>query len=127
MLAFDDGVHLLGTEIHLVQRLANEHPEVTVVSLDPLVCPCSTMFRIDAPHLRGITMQLLERELPKRGVQSRRATVRLRDLASFEGVFLSNALGVAIVSEVDDVLVPLHEERFETIAAAYAEVAWDTI
>jgi hypothetical protein len=72
-------------------------------------------------------MQLLERELPEQGVQSRRATVRLRDLASFEGVFLSNARGVAIVSEVDDVMVPLHEERFETIAAAYAAVAWDTI
>jgi quinolinate synthase len=41
----------VATEIHLVQRLAAEHPEVTVVSLDPLICPCSTMFRIDAPHL----------------------------------------------------------------------------
>ena len=81
----------------------------------------------DAPHLRGITMQLLERGLPERGVQSRFATVRLRDLASFEGAFLSNARGVAIVSEVDDVAVPWHEERFETIAAAYAGVAWDTI
>ena len=81
----------------------------------------------DAPHLRGITMQLLERELPERGVRSRRATVRLRDIASFEGAFLSNARGVAIVSEVDDVMIPLHEARFEAIAAAYAEVAWDTI
>ncbi|HVL27979.1 MAG TPA: quinolinate synthase NadA [Acidimicrobiales bacterium] len=41
----------VGTEIHLVQRLAAEHPDRTVVSLDPLVCPCSTMFRIDAAHL----------------------------------------------------------------------------
>ena len=41
----------IGTEIHMVQRLAVEHPDKTVVSLDPLVCPCSTMFRIDAPHL----------------------------------------------------------------------------
>jgi hypothetical protein len=72
-------------------------------------------------------LQLLERELRERGVQSRRATVRLRDLASFKGAFLSNARGVAIVREVDDVMVPQHEERFETIAAAYAKVAWDTI
>ena len=35
----------------MVQRLAHDHPDKTVVSLDPLVCPCSTMFRIDAPHL----------------------------------------------------------------------------
>ncbi len=41
----------IGTEIHMVQRMANEHPDKTIVSLDPLVCPCSTMFRIDAPHL----------------------------------------------------------------------------
>ncbi|MCA1694003.1 MAG: quinolinate synthase NadA [Actinobacteria bacterium] len=41
----------IGTEIHLVHRLAAEHPDKTVVSLDPLVCPCSTMFRIDGPHL----------------------------------------------------------------------------
>ncbi len=41
----------IGTEIHMVQRLAADNPDKTVVSLDPLVCPCSTMFRIDAPHL----------------------------------------------------------------------------
>jgi quinolinate synthase len=41
----------VGTEIHLVQRLDAETPDKRVVSLDPLVCPCSTMFRIDAPHL----------------------------------------------------------------------------
>ncbi len=41
----------VGTEIHMVQRLAEDNPDKTVVSLDPLVCPCSTMFRIDAPHL----------------------------------------------------------------------------
>ena len=41
----------VGTEIHMVQRLAADNPDKTVVSLDPLICPCSTMFRIDAPHL----------------------------------------------------------------------------
>jgi quinolinate synthase len=41
----------IGTEIHMVQRMANEHTDKTIVSLDPLICPCSTMFRIDAPHL----------------------------------------------------------------------------
>ncbi len=41
----------VATEIHMVQRLAADHPDKTVVSLDPLVCPCSTMFRIDGPHL----------------------------------------------------------------------------
>jgi branched-subunit amino acid aminotransferase/4-amino-4-deoxychorismate lyase len=81
----------------------------------------------NAPHLHGITMQLLERELPELGVHSRCATVRLRDITSFEGAFLSNARGVAVVSRIDEVTVPLHEERFETIAAAYAAVPWETV
>ena len=41
----------VGTEIHMMQRMAEEMPDKTIVSLDPLVCPCSTMFRIDEPHL----------------------------------------------------------------------------
>jgi quinolinate synthase len=41
----------VATEIHMVQRLARDHPDKTVYSLDPLICPCATMFRIDAPHL----------------------------------------------------------------------------
>ncbi len=49
----------VATEIHLVQRLAAEHPDRTVVSLDPLVCPCSTMFRIDAAHLAWVLENLI--------------------------------------------------------------------
>ena len=49
----------IGTEIHLVQRLAAEHPGVRVVSLDPLICPCSTMFRIDAAHLAWVLEELV--------------------------------------------------------------------
>ncbi len=50
----------VATEIHLVQRLADETPDKTVVSLDPLICPCSTMFRIDAPHLAWVLENLVE-------------------------------------------------------------------
>jgi quinolinate synthase len=56
----------VGTEIHLVQRLAAEHPDKTVVSLDPLICPCSTMFRIDAAHLCWILEGLVEGEVRNR-------------------------------------------------------------
>jgi quinolinate synthase len=49
----------VATEIHLVQRLAAEHPDKTVVSLDPIVCPCSTMFRIDAAHLAWVLEELV--------------------------------------------------------------------
>jgi quinolinate synthase len=50
----------IGTEIHMVQRLARQHPDKVVFSLDPLVCPCSTMFRIDAPHLAWVLEHLVE-------------------------------------------------------------------
>ena len=50
----------VGTEIHLVNRLNDETPDKTVVSLDPLICPCSTMFRIDAPHLCWVLENLVE-------------------------------------------------------------------
>jgi quinolinate synthase len=55
------GSHIaVATEIHLVQRLAAEHPEVHVESLDPLICPCSTMNRIDLPHLAWVLDELVE-------------------------------------------------------------------
>jgi quinolinate synthase len=53
----------IGTEIHMVQRMAREHPDKTIVSLDPLVCPCSTMFRIDAPHLAWCLETLVRGEI----------------------------------------------------------------
>jgi branched-subunit amino acid aminotransferase/4-amino-4-deoxychorismate lyase len=81
----------------------------------------------DAPQLHGITMQLLERDLPDRGVRSRRAPVRLDDVASFEGAFLSNARGVSAVSQVDDIRLPLPSGRIAAVADAYAAVPWDAI
>jgi quinolinate synthase len=41
----------IGTELNLVQRLARAHPEQEIVFLDKNVCYCSTMNRIDLPHL----------------------------------------------------------------------------
>ncbi len=53
----------IGTEIHMVQRMAEEHPEKTILSLDPLICPCSTMFRIDEPHLAWCLESLIQGEV----------------------------------------------------------------
>jgi quinolinate synthase len=41
----------LGTELNLVRRLAREHADKQVMFLDKTVCFCSTMNRIDLPHL----------------------------------------------------------------------------
>ncbi|QEG37865.1 quinolinate synthase NadA [Bythopirellula goksoeyrii] len=41
----------IGTELHLVNRLKQEHPEQEVHFLSPVVCMCATMYRIDLAHL----------------------------------------------------------------------------
>ncbi len=41
----------IGTELNLVQRLAQEHPDKQIVFLEKSVCFCATMNRIDLPHL----------------------------------------------------------------------------
>jgi quinolinate synthase len=77
----------VATEIHLVKRLADEHPDKTVVSLDPLVCPCSTMFRIDAAHLCWVLESLVD------GVVVNRITVD-EDTATWARVALERMLSI---------------------------------
>jgi quinolinate synthase len=50
----------VGTEMNLVNRLANEHPDKEIVSLNPTMCPCLTMNRIDIEHLCWSLDQLAE-------------------------------------------------------------------
>ncbi|KMY54885.1 quinolinate synthetase [Bacillus sp. FJAT-27231] len=41
----------IGTEMNLVNRLIQQHPDKHIISLNPNMCPCLTMNRIDLPHL----------------------------------------------------------------------------
>jgi quinolinate synthase len=41
----------IGTELNLVRRLADAHPDKTITFLESTVCYCATMNRIDLPHL----------------------------------------------------------------------------
>jgi quinolinate synthase len=50
----------IGTELNLVRRLAADHPELNVHYLDSTVCFCSTMNRIDLPHLVWVLESLVE-------------------------------------------------------------------
>lgn len=50
----------VGTEIHLVNRLGKELKDRTVISLDPNVCVCTTMFRISPQHLLWALENLVE-------------------------------------------------------------------
>jgi quinolinate synthase len=53
-------VWAVGTEVNLVKRLAKEHPEQTIFCLDPIVCPCSTMYRIHPAYLAWVLEALVE-------------------------------------------------------------------
>jgi len=50
----------IGTELNLVKRLAADHPDKRIVFLDKTVCFCSTMNRIDLPHLVWALESLVE-------------------------------------------------------------------
>jgi quinolinate synthase len=50
----------VGTEINLVSRLAHENPDKTVFCLDPVVCPCSTMYRVHPAYLCWAVESLAE-------------------------------------------------------------------
>jgi quinolinate synthase len=56
----------VGTEIHLVNRLAQELPGRLVVSLEDCGCLCSTMFRISPQHLCWTLESLLEGQVVNR-------------------------------------------------------------
>ena len=50
----------VGTEISMVNRLADENPDKTIFCLDSVVCPCSTMYRIHPAYLSWVLDGLLE-------------------------------------------------------------------
>ncbi len=50
----------IGTELNLVQRLSRTNPDKEIVFLDKTVCYCSTMNRIDLPHLVWAMETLLQ-------------------------------------------------------------------
>lgn len=53
-------VWAIGTEINLVHRLAVRHPDKVVFCLDPVVCPCSTMYRIHPAYVAWVLEELVE-------------------------------------------------------------------
>ncbi|GEB46173.1 quinolinate synthase A [Microbacterium testaceum] len=50
----------IGTEINLVQRLAAQYPQHEIFCLDPVVCPCSTMYRIHPGYLAWVLESLVD-------------------------------------------------------------------
>lgn len=53
----------IGTEINMVNRLAAQYPQHTIFSLDPVICPCSTMYRIHPGYLAWVLEALVRGEV----------------------------------------------------------------
>lgn len=56
----------IGTEINLVQRLAAQYPRHEIFCLDPVVCPCSTMYRIHPGYLAWVLESLVAGDVVNR-------------------------------------------------------------
>jgi quinolinate synthase len=56
----------VGTEIHLVNRLAKKLTDRVIISLDPHVCVCTTMFRISPQRLAWALENLVEDQVVNR-------------------------------------------------------------
>ncbi|MDX3093597.1 quinolinate synthase NadA [Streptomyces sp. ME01-24h] len=70
----------IGTELNLVRRLAKAHPDKQIVFLDKTVCFCSTMNRIDLPHLVWALESLADGKVVNR-IQVDRETEHFAKLA----------------------------------------------
>ena len=57
--ATDPTTFAIGTEINMVNRLAAEYPQHTIFCLDPVICPCSTMYRIHPGYLAWVLEELV--------------------------------------------------------------------
>jgi branched-subunit amino acid aminotransferase/4-amino-4-deoxychorismate lyase len=121
------------------QRLArrNGFDEALLTGLDAVIaegsitnigfCDGTSITWPAAPSLAGITMQLLTRQLPGTGLTSRRARVRVPDVGSFAGAFVTNARGIAPVGQIDDHVLAVNAKLMTTLTGAYRSASWDPI
>ncbi|BBH54169.1 quinolinate synthase NadA [Fluviispira sanaruensis] len=78
----------VGTELNLVNRIAKENPDKSVVSINPFMCLCGTMNRIDLPHLtwaleeieKGTPKNIIEVHEPVRSL-ARQALIRMLEMS----------------------------------------------
>ena len=53
----------IGTEINMVARLADDHPDKHIECLDPEICPCSTMYMIHPAYLMDLLEKLADDQI----------------------------------------------------------------
>jgi quinolinate synthase len=79
----------IGTEVHLVNRLKQQHPDQKIVVLSDCQCLCTTMFRIDLPHLCWVLENLVDgnvvNEIRVDATTRKWATVALERMLAIKG------------------------------------------
>ena len=81
----------------------------------------------DAPVLAGITMQVIASRLADYGMPTRTARVTLADVGNFAGACVTNSRGIAAVTGIDEVELPVAAQFVKAMNAAYDAVPWDEI
>ena len=81
----------------------------------------------DGPALAGITMQVTAPRTAEYAMPSRTARVTPADLGGFVGACVTNSRGIAAVSRIDEVDLPIAAEFVKAMNAAYDAVPWDAI
>jgi branched-subunit amino acid aminotransferase/4-amino-4-deoxychorismate lyase len=81
----------------------------------------------DAPALRGVMMQVLQRELTRAGRPWRHAPVRVADLPGFGGALVTNSHGMATVACIDELQLPGDGPVLAAAARALAAAPYDPV
>lgn len=80
-----------------------------------------------APHLRGITLQVLEPALDAAGVRQLRRPLRLAGIGSFDAAFVTNSRGITVISEIDGIAFRTDGELLARVREVYEGIPWDEI
>lgn len=81
----------------------------------------------DAPALRGVMMQVLQRELTGAQLSWRYGAVHVSDLASFDGAFVTNSHGIATIARIDGLILPTDSPPMRAVTSALATAPYDVI
>jgi len=113
---FDDALFASQDGVISETSIAN----IAVADGDELVWP-------DAPALRGVMMQVLQRELTRAGLPWRYGPVRVADLPGYAGALVTNSHGLAPVAAVGDLELPADGPAVAKAAAALAAAPYDPL
>jgi branched-subunit amino acid aminotransferase/4-amino-4-deoxychorismate lyase len=81
----------------------------------------------DAPALLGITKQLLQRHGPSAGLASKSGRITLDDVPDYRAAFVANSQGLAPVSAIDGVPLPVDDDFMAALYDVYESAPWDAI